>query len=77
MLEACSRYAQGVDKSVAKLGKGHLRESAGYALDSRVKCSCCISKPILATYNHSNQGLEVVLTTWIDLGSCEWDYAVA
>lgn len=62
-----------VDKAVAKLVERHLQESSGLAFDGTVKCRCCLSEFTLAIYNHPNQGFEIVLTTWVNLGSCERD----
>lgn len=62
-----------VDKAVTKLVEGRLGESAGYALVDTVRCSCCLPEFKLAIYNHPDQGFEVALTTWVNLGSCGWD----
>ncbi|TIA40955.1 hypothetical protein D6C79_07332 [Aureobasidium pullulans] len=81
-VRACSHYGcsrqiiEAIDKAVTGLESTVLRDPMACTSRRPFKCPCCLTEATLAIYHHPEQGFEIILRTWTNLGPCEWGYQV-
>lgn len=82
LVSACSHWGcilqviRGVDDSMTELESNRQQESIGYKFIGTVARSCCLTEITLANHYIPRQGNEIVLTTWTNLGPCEWGWQI-